>query len=331
MNRFKNVLVHVSADAVDDPALRRAAELAWRTGAELTLADTFTPVPAWLRSRATQAGAVVPPVILQNRRLRQLEAMAAPLRRQGLWVRSVMLRGEGPEAVLRQVRGGGHDLVMKTARGCGGEPRALGTVARALMRAASVPVWVVGPEHARGPGRVLVALDPCAEAPGQDALCAQTLDLARAMAEADGAQLHVVHAWAPFGTRLVADRAGEASARVHCERAEHAASRELQRALAPLGWTLRHPQVHLKRGPAVEAISAVRESIGADLVVMGMTPRGGIAESVLGNTAEKILQHLRCSVLAVKPGALARSDLHGPAPSVAPRGPNGAGAVGMPQ
>jgi nucleotide-binding universal stress UspA family protein len=39
----------------------------------------------------------------------------------------------------------------------------------------------------------------------------------------------------------------------------------------------------------------------ADLVVMGTVARTGIAGLLIGNTADTILEQLRCSVLALKP------------------------------
>jgi universal stress protein E len=38
-----------------------------------------------------------------------------------------------------------------------------------------------------------------------------------------------------------------------------------------------------------------------DLVVMGTVARAGIAGMLIGNTAERVLRKLRCSVLIVKP------------------------------
>ena len=40
---------------------------------------------------------------------------------------------------------------------------------------------------------------------------------------------------------------------------------------------------------------------GTELVVMGTVARGGIAGLLIGNTAERVLRKLPCSVLAVKP------------------------------
>ena len=38
-----------------------------------------------------------------------------------------------------------------------------------------------------------------------------------------------------------------------------------------------------------------------DLVVLGSVSRGGIAGLLIGNTAEKVLERVECSVLTVKP------------------------------
>ena len=40
---------------------------------------------------------------------------------------------------------------------------------------------------------------------------------------------------------------------------------------------------------------------GIDLVVMGTVARAGIAGMLIGNTAERVLRKLPCSVLTVKP------------------------------
>ena len=303
MRRFRHILVHVRADAPQDPALHRAADLARRTGARLTLTDTFEPVAAWLEVRARRLA--VTPDILEGERRALLEDLAAPLRAEGLSVCSLLLRGAGPQAVLRQVHVGRHDLVMKTARGEAFGPWAFGGVARTLMRVSSAPVWVVGPEQRTAARNILVALDPDPRHPTRDALSRHTLELARAMAEADGASLHVVHAWSPFGQRLLSRRAGEVDAQALTHNAEALAARDLEEAISPLGWALSHPRVHLRRGDPEEVICATLDAVDADLMVLGMVGRSGPRGVLLGNTAEKVLQRARCSLLAVKPVAAA--------------------------
>jgi nucleotide-binding universal stress UspA family protein len=42
-------------------------------------------------------------------------------------------------------------------------------------------------------------------------------------------------------------------------------------------------------------------SEGVDVLVMGTVARGGIPGMLIGNTAERVLRKLPCSVLTVKP------------------------------
>jgi nucleotide-binding universal stress UspA family protein len=55
------------------------------------------------------------------------------------------------------------------------------------------------------------------------------------------------------------------------------------------------------KGHPEEVIPQFVVSEGIDLVVMGTVARTGIAGLLIGNTAERLLQRLITSVLAVKP------------------------------
>jgi universal stress protein E len=59
--------------------------------------------------------------------------------------------------------------------------------------------------------------------------------------------------------------------------------------------------IQLVEGEPERAISQFVDKNGVDLVVMGTVARSGIAGLVMGNTAERVLQRLRGSVLAIKP------------------------------
>ena len=61
------------------------------------------------------------------------------------------------------------------------------------------------------------------------------------------------------------------------------------------------PGIHLVKGWPREEIPALAKDVEADLVVMGTVARTGVPGLIMGNTAETILNHLDCSVLAIKP------------------------------
>ena len=62
-------------------------------------------------------------------------------------------------------------------------------------------------------------------------------------------------------------------------------------------------KTHLLKGDASEVISKLAHKKGIDLIVMGTVARTGIPGFFIGNTAEKILTKVDCSVLTVKPSA----------------------------
>ena len=60
-------------------------------------------------------------------------------------------------------------------------------------------------------------------------------------------------------------------------------------------------RVHIIKGEAGRVIPELAERKRADLIVMGTLSRSGVRGFLIGNTAEKILQKVDYSVLAVKP------------------------------
>ena len=60
-------------------------------------------------------------------------------------------------------------------------------------------------------------------------------------------------------------------------------------------------RVHLIKDEAGRVIPEVAAKNEADLIVMGTLSRSGVAGFLIGNTSEKILHKVDCSVLTVKP------------------------------
>ena len=58
---------------------------------------------------------------------------------------------------------------------------------------------------------------------------------------------------------------------------------------------------HIKRGPVEKVIASQAAAKRAQIVVMGTVGRKGVKAALIGNTAEKVLAHLKTDVLALKP------------------------------
>jgi universal stress protein E len=79
-----------------------------------------------------------------------------------------------------------------------------------------------------------------------------------------------------------------------------AAERHIAKQLA--GYELARPaQINIVTEPPDFAILDHVERHGIELLVMGTIGRGGIAGMITGNTAERLLPRVSCSLLAVKP------------------------------
>ncbi len=57
----------------------------------------------------------------------------------------------------------------------------------------------------------------------------------------------------------------------------------------------------VKRGPVEKVITSQAAEVRAQIVVLGTVGRTGVRARLLGNTAEKVLRHMKTDVLAIKP------------------------------
>ena len=213
MHRFRNILVPIDGDPDSQPVLARAGRLARKNGAAIKLIDVVEDLPWYTRLVLPDAEELQQ--VLVRDRSGALEGLAAQLRRDGLEVATGVLRGRRHLEMVREVLRGGHDLLMKEAEP--NESVLFGSTDMHLLRTCPCPLWLFKPGHAsRDFGQVLAAVDPApppdeadplhlrAElTPKDEALDARILELAGSLADEEGAELHVVHAWSAPGEGLV--------------------------------------------------------------------------------------------------------------------------------
>ena len=76
---------------------------------------------------------------------------------------------------------------------------------------------------------------------------------------------------------------------------------DLQNFLSQAGVSVERERIHFIKGTPGEAIPRFAKRRRMDLVVMGTVARSGLDGFLIGNTAEKVVSKLDCSLLAVKP------------------------------
>jgi universal stress protein E len=317
MSSFRNVLVGIDLlggkrlDASDlgpatAGAVQHATWLAQRAQAHVTFFTALNqPAPPWclLHSERGERGRSA----LEQGCRGRLQELVRQAQEQGARAQAVLAPGKAWVEIIQRVRREGHDLVVIGARDHGLMRRALfGSTAQKLLHNCPCPVWITRPGPHPGPRQVLIASD---FSPAADNAVCLGLALAR-LAQARAHLLHVVdypleHHWST----------GEAEAwmDVYRRKVRSAAEKELNTQLERCGYQggNGHVAVHVGDGAGIpdEAILQFIHDHAIDLVVLGTVARGGLAQVLLGNTAERLLPELRCSVLAVKP-----PDFHCPVP-----------------
>ncbi len=154
-------------------------------------------------------------------------------------------------------------------------------------------------------------LDP----PKQDAsrwLNRMVLEMAGSTAFHERGQLDVVHVWHAIGEDFMRTRGrsgavmDEVDSYVEEVRLKHhqwleRLLREARDWLGPETYDAVSPDVHMPKGMAGDVIPTLARELGVDLIVMGTVARTGIPGLIIGNTAERVLSEIDCSVMAVKP------------------------------
>lgn len=305
MKRFKNILLVTGERPGERATVARAAALAKRNGARLKLVEVIEKIPREMQRMITVAlPSDLMKLVLQDRRER-LEGLTAPLKDQGIRASSTVLSGTPFLEITRQVVRRKHDLVILTAEGKGGlKERLLGSTSLHLLRKCPCPIWVMKPTRSKRYKRILAAVDPDAFDSERDGLNVRVLDLATSLARIEGSHLSVVHVWSLPGESLY--RGGRTGIPINEVEAmvaevEEGSRKRVDELLDRYALDdIRH-DTHVLKGEAGDRILELARESKADLLVMGTVCRTGVPGFFVGNTVEKVLQHLDCSLLAVKP------------------------------
>ena len=303
MKKWRRVLV-----AVKDPrsrgsaAISKGAELARALGASLELFHGITAaIPAESFSYGKRTLADVERAI-RARHLAALERTARRLRARGLRV-SVAADWDFPshEAIVRRaIRARADIIVAEQHKGWRTLPWLLHLTDWELLRLSPVPVLLVKSSRAYRRPVVLAALDPGHAFAKSARLDEEILRAAGTVADALGGSLHAMHAYFTGpGVPISPEFSGtDVLARLSLE-AKSDAGKSLAREL-------RHRSIpparqHLVESQAIEAIPRLARQLRAAIVVMGAVSRSGLRRAFIGNTAERVLDHLSCDVLVVRP------------------------------
>jgi universal stress protein E len=308
MQRFKRILFVADGAPGEEAALRRAIGLARDNGATLTVTEVVAAPPPRLPLFSGEFTPKKLRSLLSEEGRASLERLTAALSGEEVKIKTRVLMGASFVAVVREVLNGKHDLVIKAAEEEQSASALLfGSTDLHLLRKCPCPVWILKSTRAKRYSRILAAVDPGTDDKRARGLDRRILDLAVSLALLEDSELDIVHVWSLYAERALRSR--NVLPQTEIDRLE-AQTRDYHRdrldaLLAHYSLDEIKSQVHLIKGEPGAVIPHLAQERRIELIVMGTVARTGIPGVFIGNTAERVLSSVDCSVLAVKPKGFA--------------------------
>ncbi len=300
MHEFRRILVATDTRLEEHPIVEEAAEIALLSGATLKIVDGVKDF-SWTVRLTMSDHEHVHELMIQEKEA-ALESLAKPLRDRGLQVETKVLSGKTSVEIIREVIRADHDLVMRVAKGKDSRAHGFfGSTGTRLLRECPCAVWLVSPATTPKFTHVLACIDTSSGEELDARLNKRVYELAEAISKYHGGRFSVVHAWSIWNEQMLKGRMGEELFEQVEHNNEKQVTQMLDSFLEQYQTDSTSDHVHLLKGEPAEVIAKLTWEDNVDLVVMGTVARSGITGMVMGNSAEKILNRIQCSVLALKP------------------------------
>ncbi len=297
---FKNILVATDTRLSDHPIVDEAAKIAETEDAMVKIVDVVPEFP-WIVRLALQDHESIHETMVREKK-EQLEALAQPLRQRGICVNTDVLIGKTSVEIIRQVLRGKHDLVIRVAKGNHSKREGFfGATGIRLLRDCPCAVWLSTPDPSPEYKHVMACVDTSSAEPVDAELNTKVYEAAQFVSRQHQSRFSVAHASTVVGEEFLFLNSRMENFEKLKRDVRERNKALLDKFLQTQGSSAGDRNVHLLNGGANKMIPAFAHENGVDLIVMGTVARGSAFGLVMGNTAERILDQIACSVLAVKP------------------------------
>lgn len=306
MQNLSKILAVIDPTVKDQPAIQRAAWLANQTGASLELLICYY-------NEYLVGDMLFDSISLEKARkevdegfANRLEEIAKPLRADGIIVNASAV-WDHPlyEGIVRHAVKTKCDIVLKDTHHHSVISRSILTNTDwNLIRNCPIPLWLVKPVDFPDSPTFVAAVDPMHEHDKPAVLDDEVLRIGEIIATGVGGDLHAFHAYDPriAMTTTTPDIFVPPASLPFDEIAEVMRSRHKKRFERLISYyDIEDDKAHLKEGLTHEELSRFAEELGASVVVMGTISRNRLKRLFVGATAERVLEHLPCDLLVVKP------------------------------
>ena len=298
--RWKVILAVVTnAFAREQLAAAKAAAVARRCGARVVLFNTFmVPQPVADAPMDSREQIITSAIAQREQRLAQIaEQLGLPR------TTKFVVRWDYPtyEAIVRQVRQTRPDLLVTESHRHTKLARiVLANTDWQLMRECPCPVWFVRSSELPKQPRLLVAVDPRHTHAKPSKLDDRLLQAAHTVTRQLGGRTAVVHAYETPASAAPGMLMEPVRLPISPQRTRDFIA-ATTRSVTALADKHRISDCAVREGVAGTVIVSEAKRRGSDLLVMGAVSRSLLVRPVIGSTAERVIDHVDCDVLVVKP------------------------------
>lgn len=300
MTPFKNILVVVDSTQSDHPQLRRAMKLAEHGGVQLHLVDVVKDVNLTVRLLSRDYVHIHELLVKEKRE--QLQLLVEQCTAHGLQAQGEVLEGVTSQVTLAAAKRTGADLIVRATKGAGSlQTGHLGTSSQKLIQRLPCSMWLADAQHEPECKKIVATVDASPDDDAHRQLNQRILQLATSLATRERASLLVCYVWSLYGADLLKHRLPESEfeSLLEFNRQQHRES--FEKLLSEFDLHANGPSARMLEGEPSTAIPELCEQEQADLLICGTVARHGLPGLLLGNTAERIVNRVGCSILAVTP------------------------------
>ena len=235
--------------------------------------------------------------------LELLDALAAPMRAQGLDVTVRLIYGESlHDSLLDFIRGSNADIIVKdTHRHSFARRTFLRNTDWYMAHGSPVPLLLTKRKDWSHSPVVMAAVDPNRAKESLAALDRQILNYAASLAGHLTGDLHVIHTYIPAALAAVVAGSALGTARESVEGVKvENAFRYCQIEHLARAYGVRPGRLHVEMGMPEECLQDSVTKYRTDIMVMGASSHGRWHRMVVGSTTSMLVESLPCDILVVR-------------------------------
>ncbi|MDA7746647.1 universal stress protein UspE [Psychromonas sp.] len=302
MLKYRNILVFIDPTQEQQPALQRAIEIAEKEdNAKISLFLCCYDLTYEMTSLSSvdERHAMQSVVIKENQEW--LNALTAQYIEKGHKINCYVQWHNRPfQAAIQLILKENFDFLIKSTHPHSRLSAILFTPTDwNLLRKCPIPLLLVKATSWPENGNILCAVD-CKSIQDQDhhELNESILTEANDIAEMIKSNIHMVNAYPspPMNIMLELPEFDPINYEDGLKKFHQEALNEYAEK-----YKINKENTHLKQGLPEDVISDVAQEINAELVILGTVGRSGLGATLLGHTAEQVIDKLDCDLLALKP------------------------------